>query len=239
MLRIGICDDEIGARDALRLLLEKLLRGEDEKVFYDFSSGEGVAGWLEKHAGELDLLFLDVELDGMSGMEAAGQIREKDSSLMLVFVTGYADFVFDGYSVGALDYLVKPVGEEKLRETLSRARKLLESRKPRVFVVKNSEGMYRIDKKDILYLQSDRRFVKVVTKNREYVYYGKLNGAQTALGPGFVRIHQRYLVRAGAVSKIEGCRVAVGDADLPVSRSLRGDAMLELARDMVGGEEQP
>lgn len=239
MLRIGICDDQSGARGALRLALEHLLRTDDEKIFYEFSSGEGALGWLAKHTGELDLLFLDVELGGISGMEAARKIRETDAGLMLVFVTGYADFVFDGYAVGALGYLVKPVREEKLREILTRARKLLESRAPQTFAVKNADGMYRIAKQDILYLQSDRRLVRVVTKSRDYSYYGKLNDAQAALGAGFVRVHQRYLVRAGAVSQIESGHVAVGDAVLPVSRSLRERALLELARNMVGGEEQP
>ena len=64
MLRIGICDDKINARDALRLSLEHLLRTDDGKVFYEFSSGEGVVNWLYKHSGELDLLFLDMELGG-------------------------------------------------------------------------------------------------------------------------------------------------------------------------------
>lgn len=172
-------------------------------------------------------------------MEAARKIRETDADLMLVFVTGYADFVFDGYTVGALGYLVKPVREETLRELLARARKRLENRRPQTFIVKNAEGMYRIPKKDIFYLQSDRRVVTVVAKNREYAYYGRLGDAQAALGAGFVRIHQRYLVRAGAVSKIEAGRVSVGAAVLPVSRSMRERALLELARDMVREEERP
>jgi DNA-binding LytR/AlgR family response regulator len=239
MLRIGICDDEIGARDALRLSLERLLREDDGKVFYDFSSGEGVIGWLAKHPGELDLLFLDVELGGASGMETARQIRRRDRSLMLVFVTGYADFVFDGYAVGAMDYLVKPVNGEKLRQVLRRAQELLKERQPQTFTVRNAEGMYRIAKKDIRYLYSDRRLVKVVTAAREYSYYGRLDDAQATLGPGFVRIHQRYLVRAGAVSKIEGSRVAVAGVSLPISRALRREAMAALARDMIGGREQP
>ena len=203
MLRIGICDDEIYARDALKLMLEKLLRNDGNSVFYDFSSGEGVVNWLSKHNGELDILFLDVELNGISGMEAAQKIRERDRSLMLVFVTGYADFVFDGYSVGALDYLVKPINAGKLKKAVTRAKALLEDRKPQVFTVTNSDGMYRINKKDILYLQSDRRLVKVFTEHNEYSYYGKLDAAQVSLGNGFVRIHQRYIVNAGAVSKVE------------------------------------
>ena len=119
MLRIGICDDEIAARDALRLSLER------------------------------------------------------------------ADFVFDGYAVGAMDYLVKPIKEDKLSQMLARARKLLECRRPQTFVVQNSEGLYRIAKKEILYLYSDKRLVKVFTEAREYSFYGKLDEAEASLGPRF------------------------------------------------------
>jgi DNA-binding LytR/AlgR family response regulator len=238
MLRIGICDDESGARDALRFSIERLLREDEGKVFYDFSSGEGVVKWLMKHSGELDILFLDVELGGISGMETAKQIREHDVNLMLVFVTGYPDFVFDGYAVGAMDYLVKPVQEDKLRKVLDRAQKLFEKRKPETFTVQNAEGLYRIAKKDILYLFSEKRLVRVRTEVREYAYYGKLDDAQEILGSGFIRIHQRYLVRAGAVSGIETSSVRIGDICLPVSRALHQSTMAALARDMIEGEVQ-
>ncbi|MDP4152706.1 MAG: LytTR family DNA-binding domain-containing protein [Bacillota bacterium] len=239
MLRIGICDDEIAARDTLRLSLERFLKEDEGKVIYDFSSGEGVVNWLTKHSGELDLLFLDVELGGISGMEAAKQIRQQYTNLMLVFVTGYADFVFDGYAVGAMDYLVKPIKEDKLSQVLVRAQKLLECQQPQTFIVHNSEGLYRIAKKDILYLYSDKRLVKVFTEAREYSFYGRLDDAEASLGSGFVRIHQRYLVRAGAVSKIEKNNVTVGDTRLPISRTLQKPAMAALARNMIGGEAQP
>lgn len=238
MLRIGICDDESGARDALRFSIEHLLREEEGKVFYDFSSGEGVIKWLIKHSGELDTLFLDVELGGISGMETAKQIREHDTNLMLVFVTGYSDFVFDGYAVGAMDYLVKPVKEDKLRLVLDRAQKLMESRRPQTFTVQNAGGLYRIAKKDILYLCSERRLVKVLTEAREYAYYGKLDDAQATLGSGFIRIHQRYLVRAGAVSEIEKSGVRISNTRLPVSRAFRQSTMAALAKDMIEGEGQ-
>ena len=234
MLRIGICDDEINARDALRLSLEHLLRSDDGKVFYEFSSGEGVVNWLYKHKGELDLLFLDMELGGISGMEAARQIRQHDSSLMLVFVTGYADFVFDGYSVQAMDYIMKPAKEDKLKAVLVRAQEHLETYQPQTFTVQNADGMYRIQKSDILYLYSDRRLVGLVTEDREYSFYGKLDEAEILLGSGFVRIHQRYLVRAGAVTRIESNSVTIGTVCLPISRALRQNAMSALAMDMLG-----
>ena len=89
MLRIGICDDQLNARDALRFELEKILRDKSEQIVYEFSTGASAVRWLEKHPGEIDLLFLDVEMDGISGMDAAAQIRNFDKEICLVFVTGY------------------------------------------------------------------------------------------------------------------------------------------------------
>lgn len=110
MLRIALCDDEQEARDQLRFQLEKSLYETDEEIVYEFSSGETAVRWLKKHPGEIDLLFLDVEMKEMTGMEAAERIREFDKTILLVFVTGYSEYVFDGYRTGALDYVMKPAG---------------------------------------------------------------------------------------------------------------------------------
>ena len=115
MLRIGICDDIYDARLVLRAALERVL--EKRRVqgqFREFSSGEGLLRWLESHAGELDLVFLDMEMGELDGMETARRLRAADAGLQLVFVTGYAEHVFDGYSVGALGYLLKPPTAEQL-----------------------------------------------------------------------------------------------------------------------------
>ena len=233
MIRTGICDDESRAREALKIQLEQLLREEDAKVIYEFSSGEGLCAWLPKHAGELDLLFLDVEMGGMNGMETARRIRQSDNGLLIVFVTGYADFVFDGYSVQALDYVMKPVKRERLAQLMERVEEQLRRRSPQTLTIQNTEGLFRVAYEDILYCYSDRRQVTVVTQGREYPFYAKLDDVAQTLGSGFVRIHQRYLVRAKAVSSIQGSEVCVGPDRLPISRGLRQQAMAELTRSML------
>lgn len=232
MLRIGICDDEAASRDCLRLAIQKLLR-QDDGAYFEFSSGEGAAAWARKHQGELDVLFLDIEMRGMDGMETARQIREFDQDLILIFVTGYADYVFDGYQAGALGYLMKPVAPEQLAGVLERARQKLEQRAPELYVLRNADGIYRLPKREIRYVYSDRRIVTVVTAQREYPFYARLDDVAQDLGADFVRIHQRYLVNARAVSAVEGGEVAVGETRLPVSRSCRAEAMMRLARAMT------
>lgn len=231
MLRIGICDDSADARIALRAALERALdRRKGEGTFFEFSSGEGLLRWMEKHAGELDLVFLDIEMGELDGMETARRLRSADEGLQLVFVTGYTDYVFDGYSVGALGYLMKPPQPDRLDEVLDRGLEARLRDGDKAFLCRSGETMYRIPKKSILYFASDRRQVSCVAAARTYTFYGKLDEVERAVGEGFVRIHQRYLVRSAAVDRLEGSQVFIGEEALPVSRACRSAALAALAR---------
>lgn len=240
MLRIAMCDDEIGAREALYLLLDQELDEESEQIVYEFSTGTAAASWLEKHPGEIDLLFLDVEMDGMNGMETAKKIRTFDSNLLIVFVTGFADYVFDGYSVGAMDYLLKPVSREKLKQLLMRVRKKISQEKEEEFIIKNTEGTYRFPKKEIRWFYSDRRKVVLVTDRGEYDFYAKLDDVERELqkesgASTFIRIHQRYLVNAKWVVRVGSSSVQISGQELPISRAYKEEAVKALAKAMLGG----
>lgn len=233
MLRIAICDDEPEARDALRFQLEKALIEQTEEVVYEFCAGTNAVSWLRKHPGEVDLLFLDVEMDNMDGMEAARQIREFDGNIMIVFLTGYADHVFDGYSVGALDYILKPVTVQRLMELLHRVRVKLEQEENLSFSFKNADGTWRFPLQEILYFYSDRRKVSLVTKDKEYTFYAKLDEIGKKLDGQFVRIHQRFLVNPSRVDYLGGDTVTVGGQELPCSRNYREQAAKRIARAML------
>lgn len=237
MLHIGICDDEQTARDTLQAALQTALR--DESFYFAFSSGEGLLRWLDKHAGELDLLFLDVEMPGLNGLETAKRLRDAGHTFPLAFVTGYPDFVFDGYAVGASDYLVKPVRTDKLAALLRRVQRQMEENAPRTFIVQNADGLFRLPVREILYAYSDRRRVTLVTDRREYSFYGRLDKVENALSGEFVRIHQRYLVNIAAVTAVVGGQVQLGTIALPISRRSKSEALLALSRALLetGAEE--
>ena len=237
MLRIGICDDSAEARIALRAALERALdrRRSAEASFFEFSSGEGLLRWMENHAGELDLVFLDIEMGELDGMETARRLRSADEGLQLVFVTGYTDYVFDGYAVGALGYLMKPPQPQKLDQVLAQAAEARLRDGDKAFLCRSGETLYRIPKKTILYFASDRRQVTCVSANRTYVFYGKLDDVERDVGEDFVRVHQRYLVRTSAVDRMEGSQVFVGDQGIPVSRACRSAVLTALARSVLEG----
>ena len=237
MLRIGICDDLADARLVLRSALERIL--ENKKIqgqFFEFSSGETLLRWYDHHAGELDVVFLDTELHELDGMETARRLRAADAGLQLVFVTGYADHVFDGYSVGALGYLMKPPKQEQLEAVLNRVQTALVRDLDRAYICRSGDTHYRVPIANILYFASDRRQVRCVTEGRIYTFYGKLDAVAQEVGPAFVRVHQRYLVRAGAVDRMEGSEVVLCTGDhLPVSRSCQQSALLALTRAELEG----
>ena len=238
MLHIGICDDSFAARAQLRSVLEhNLYDRHAEYNIFEFSSGEGVLGWFANHTAELDLLFLDIEMNAIDGMEAARRIREQNQTIQLVFVTGYADYVFDGYSVGALDYLIKPVQPEHLDQVLVRTFAAMHRAADTVYLCHNSDGVYRIPRQEILYFSSDRRLITCVTTTRSYTFYGKLDEVESELNdPSFLRIHQRYLIRKDSVGRVTDNSVRIQNKDLPISRSYKKEAVFALTRTFLEDE---
>lgn len=169
MLRIALCDDEQEARDQLRFQLEKSIYETDEEIVYEFSSGETAVRWL-KNIRERSIFFSGCGNERNDRHGGCGRIREFDRNILLVFVTGYSEYVFDGYRTGALDYVMKPAGEERIRQILARARETFYSRREKDFVFQNQEGTFRMALDRILYFYSDRRQVYLVTENREYAF---------------------------------------------------------------------
>lgn len=235
MLRIGICDDQASARNTLRFQLEKIIAEDTEQIVYEFSSGQSAVRWLRSHPGEIDLLFLDVEMANLDGIQTAAEIRRFNQELLIVFVTGYSDYVFDGYQVNALDYIMKPAPAERLLTLLERVRPLLRQQADSVFVFKNSDGTYRMPHARIHYFFSDKRQVHLVTATDEYPFYAKLNDIEAELDSTFVRIHQRYLINPKYVDQIGSAEVTVAGTTLPFSRSLKEAATRKLALALFGG----
>lgn len=231
MLRIAICDDIYDARQQLRSNLEWLLeRREMEASFVEFSAGEHLLRWMKTHSGEVDLIFLDMKMGELDGMETARLLRETDASVQLVFVTSYADRVFDGYSVGALGYLMKPPEPKDLEPIVSRALSQLYQNEDKTYFCRYGDVTYRIPYQKIRYFASERRKITCVTSERRFTFYDKLDNVAAQVGSRFVRIHQRYLVYAPAVDCVSSAEVKIGNETLPISRSFRQGALLALTR---------
>ena len=234
MLRIGILDDEEQAREELIYSLSRLFHKEENDLkIIEFSTGRELLSWLEMREGEMDICFLDIEMEGLNGMETARKIRAFNQELALIFVTGYQDYVFDGYSVGAMGYLMKPFSEKQLKETVSLALARMFRREKDIFTIQNKEGIFKLPLSNILYFYSSGRKINAVTNGRIYSFYGKMKETEEKAGDRFIRIHQRYLVQAAKVDAVEGEQVTIGTAVLPVSRNYQKSALLAFMKAML------
>ena len=125
MVELVLCDDEKIYRNDLKKILgtELELSGMDYRIT-EFSCGEDLLSGLS--AEGLQIIFLDIEMKDLDGVETAKKLRMKNSSAVIIFVTSYPDFVFQGYEVRALNYILKPYKPEKIKEVLHKALEALD-----------------------------------------------------------------------------------------------------------------
>ena len=205
-MRIAICDDETRGRERIRTLLDKEFSGAQTS---EFDSGmkliEAVKGGYRP-----DIVLLDIAMEGMNGMETAKSLRSL-SDVILIFVTGIKEQVFQAFDVGAFHYLVKPVDMEKLKAVLARAEKEVEKRAgtSRFLYIKTAGKHRRIPVEDILYVENNGRKVILHTRAEKLEYYERMNHLEEVLGERFFRCHRGYLVALWAVSGYDNTSITV------------------------------
>lgn len=232
MLQLAVCDDEKVFRSDLRKILgtELELCGIDYHIS-EFTSGEELIAGLEK--ADCQILFLDIEMKGIDGVEAARRLRETKRQMEIVFVTSYADFVFQGYEVRALNYILKPYEPEKIAAVLHTALEALDIEAEKYYVIDQRGGSIRVPLSSVKYFSSDRRTVHAVTTEQEYTFYEKLSDLETKLPDTFVRIHNRYLVHLKYLEAVRQNTAVVDGEELPVSRSCKSGLSIAFAKYML------
>lgn len=233
MLRIILCDDNEKDRESLKTMLVRLFFDKEEVSFQCFEDGRDLVDVLEE--GEYiraDLIFLDITMPGLNGMETARILRRNHVESSIIFVTASEDMVYQGYEVHAFAYLLKSMVEEKMEAVI---RAYLEERKnqnKQYFVVAKKKGKEWIPLQNVKYLVSDRRKVRAVLESPgdSIEFYMKLDDIEEQLrGAKFLRCHQSYLINARHVLYWEeGSIVLTGGEKIPVSRRYRKEVNQKL-----------
>ncbi|MCR5790939.1 MAG: LytTR family DNA-binding domain-containing protein [Lachnospiraceae bacterium] len=208
-----------------------------------------------------DIIFLDVDMPSPNGIETAKRLREEGCEAVIVFVTALREYVFDAFDVGAFHYLVKPFNEDKFREVLGKAVKLLQKREAagkepeRVLDVRNGRLHTAVVIRDILYAEVfDREILLhiMVSSNAgnafkdgagvgsENVirYYGKIGELEKTLGDGFYRIHRSFLVNMHHIRSYDMGQVNLKEHELPIARGKYQDFVKAYLRAIVDSRWQ-
>ena len=200
-----LVDDEAPARSELRYLLAS--HPEVEVVGEAASAAEALT-----LAPDLlyDVVFLDVEMPGLTGVELAPLVRDRADPPAVVFVTAHEHYAVDAFAVEAFDYLLKPVDPDRLARVVERLReRSTESALPvaKIAVVAGG-GSELLDFDQVHYIQADGDYTRVHTYDRSYLSTASLGELEEKLGPRFSRIHRSYLVN---LAKVAGVRRAAPD----------------------------
>jgi len=196
-VRVVIVDDEAPARSELRHLLDAHERVE---VVGEASSAREAA----ELALGCDAIFLDIELAGASGLDAARLLQGDASPPAIVFVTAHAEYAVDAFAVEAFDYLLKPVDPERLARVLERlAGRRPAVREPRKIPVVAGGRTELIDQERVHYIQAEGDYTRVHTYDRSYLSTASLRELESALPPErFIRIHRSFLVNLARVASV-------------------------------------
>ena len=217
MIYIAICDDEKHMSAHIRSCVSDFFRKKNrETSLRMFSSGEE----LLSYNGQIDILFLDIQMKGMDGMETARKLRADQFRGFLVFITVLKEMVFQSFEVQAYDYLVKPVDEKQFEKTMERLYASMQNaREDSLLVQKGYEGRI-IPKDEIVFCEViDRKIYLNLASGDVVDYYERIENLEAKLDKHFYRCHRSYLIN---LKHLKGYKNGTACMDngkkIPVSR---------------------
>lgn len=219
MIDIAICDDDLRFAGQLEVLLCNLAEKYGVSFRIDsFSNGFDLLKAMKESC--YDIIYLDIEMDGMDGLETARRIRTKDRTVVLIFVTAYDSYMKHAFEVSPSGFIVKPLDVQEFEKLLCRVIQMIIGQDAYYRFSYNKEK-YKIPIHDILYFHSDLRKTHIIGRNGTYSEYKKLLEVEKEIGQsneGFLRIHKSYLVNYRHVVKLSYDEVLMSNGDkLPVS----------------------
>lgn len=230
MIRCIIIDDEPYARQLLTGYVEKVPFLELKGAF-----SNGLETLTIINNNEIDLLFLDIQMPEISGVDFLKALKVKP---VVIFTTAHAEFALEGYELDVRDYLLKPFdfgrflkAVEKVSTTNSQVVVAESSPQKAYFFIKEGNTLKKLAFEDILYFQGLKDYVTIYTKQGKHVVLQTMKTLQDRLPQTqFIRIHNSYIISLDHVGSLINNKVKVGDKLLPVSGTYKSDLMLKIEK---------
>lgn len=232
MLKIAIVDDDNVCLEQENTYVARY--SEEKKLSIETSAFHSGTELLKQLSNRFDIIFLDIEMDGMNGMETARELRKAGSDAEIVFITNMAQYAINGYEVGALDYVLKPITYYSFSVRLDRAVLRVDKRKSEELLLNLQDGVRKLRTDEIHYVEVQNRFLQYHTEQGIFQVRGTLQAAEVQLKEAhFVRCNHWYLVNLKYVSEIRKNLVIVAGDKLEISRRNK-TAFLSALTDYMG-----
>lgn len=176
---------------------------------------------------QIDLLFLDIEMPGMTGIELTKKLGNKKS--LIIFTTAKTDYAVEAFELNVVDYLVKPLSIPRFLQAVEKAKETLDSNKQEVKIeaqefvfVKDNGVLKKLNVEDILYLEAMGDYVKVHTAQKFHVLHSTLKSIEEKLpATRFIRVHRSYIVALQKIDFIQDGVITIGKASIPVAETYK------------------
>lgn len=231
MIRIAIVEDDPGYRTQLTEFLQRYEKESGESFHItQFSDGMEI---IEGYKSDFDIILMDIEMQYMDGMTAAERIRKLDMEVVIIFITNMSQYVMKGYTVDAMDYVLKPISYFSFSQRIDRALQRMRRRTKRYLAIGYQGGMRKLDISQITYVEVIDHDLVYHTKKESFETKGTLAEAEKALGSNnFFRCNKGYLINLEYVEAVRNFEVQVADILIQVSRP-RKKALLDALNDYV------
>lgn len=187
--------------------------------------------FLDGYKSDADIIFMDIELPDINGVQASEKLREVDENVALVFITNLAHLAIKGYSVSATDFIVKPVNSFKLNTLLKKLIKKSKMFKDDSIAITSAHSVERVPLSEIMYVEAVAHRITVHLTDREIVYSGTLNAIEKLLPPDrFVRCYQSYIVNLKFIAGYNLNDIKLNNGMvIPLSRSRKKEVIQKLS----------
>lgn len=233
MYRVAIVEDNSDDANLLLELLQQFEQASGEsftcKVF------ENSIQFLDAYNKDFDLILMDIEMPGLNGMDAAQKLREKDTDVTLVFITNMAQYVLRGYTVDAVDYILKPLNYYSFFMKLKKALRNIEHRDQGMITLKTADGIFRILSSDIYYVEVQGHYLNYYTASTVYTVRSTMSIAEEKLLKyHFLRCTNSCLINPAYITSVRSTAVTINATPLPISRTRKEIFFRELANYLGG-----
>ena len=234
MIRIAIVEDEEEYAKTIQRYCDRY--STEKHIDINFVWHINPVSFLEKYRGEYDVVFMDIAMPMMNGMDCARRLREQDDSVVLCFITSMAQYAIRGYEVNAFDFILKPVGYTEFSMKLDRILRFLNKRVEATILISSRNEVNNVAVRDLAYVEVYNHMLIYHTRSEQYEAYGKLSELESdERFKRFIRITPSHLVNCDQVSSITEDSITVSGAQLPVSRRRRKECLEKMALLLGGG----